>query len=187
MRAGRLHHYADVYRRSGKTPSWQWYIIGSIWCSFEPDMAMQSEQQGILSQVDVPTRARYSDILRPGLVLAWNSRYFLVHAVATRAERGAEMMLSCREFVGNPATLTHADALGSPKNCIAFLRHNVTTQSIGDGWQQSTEPRSVLELPAFQFAQLPAKGDTIVIDGQTWTIDAPPEHDDGIVYRYIVI
>lgn len=115
MRAGRLNHRVTFRERDGTT----WPILKTVWGQISPpDRSLNVDQTELRSPYVVAVRLRYDADIKSGQLMVFGTRWFFVEAVAEINTRRAEMVLSCREFIGFDATYT--PLAGGSFTCIAF-------------------------------------------------------------------
>ena len=121
MRAGLLNHRLTFRKRSGTS----WALLKTVWGQIKPPETARNAQQTELRAAYVDTvRLRYDKSINPGQLMVWGDRWYYVEAVTEVNTRFAEMILSCREFIGFSGTYTLI--AGGSFACISFpVQQNV--------------------------------------------------------------
>lgn len=115
MRAGLLNHRVSFYRRNGTA----WTNYKTAWALIMPPENERDVRQTSIRAPYLDTvKLRYDSDVRSGQLMVWGSQWFFVEALSEIDTRRAEMLLSCREFLGFAGT--YSPVAGGTYPCIAF-------------------------------------------------------------------
>lgn len=176
MRAGRLNKRVVI----AEPPYWS--TLASAWAGIEPKLDAGYDNPESL-KTDVPVtiriRKRASINILPGMRVVFGTRLYDIVSLAATNERGNELLLNCREYVGEAAV--YAPANGSPFGVTARL---FTVADFDGGETETAERDTVIAILKSQMLDPPVLKDTIVFRDVTYTVAGLTEDgDNGIEYK----
>ncbi|WP_371369960.1 hypothetical protein ACA097_09550 [Pseudomonas sp. QL9] len=176
MRAGNLRHRATVLALSDSLQpveiTRRWVGIRSKESGDAPAAA------GLRASVRVEVRARFSSDLVAGRYLRHGARLLYINDARDFTGERAELLLSCEELVGLPATMTATPA-AEPAACRVFLAHGVKRPAENVGLSAySTQ----LEAALIEVGR-PQVGAEFLVGGVTWRVTGLVDDDDDRIVR----
>ena len=175
MRAGSLRHRAEILSMGADlAPA----SHGSRWVGIRAkESADAPAAEGLRTRSMVEVRARSDAALIPGRYLRQGGRLLHITSVRDPMGNGAELVLSCEEFVGECG---EAMPLGLPaRRCRVFLQHDAPLR---DDMGQVTAYKTRAEVALIEAGRLQAGYDQLRVCGVTYNVlDYEASSDDGIV------
>lgn len=106
MRAGRLRHRVTLQEQRGAQSetgavAGRWRSVATVYAELKPLAGTEGRgSEQMVAEVTHEVRIRYRRDVRPTMRLLYGARVLDVHSVLNTDERNAELVLGCREVVG---------------------------------------------------------------------------------------
>ena len=179
MRAGRLNKRITIAEQPN------WWTIATVWAAIEPKLdSGYDNPESLKTDVPVVIRMRQQSSLSvlPGMRAAYGTRLYDIVSLASTNERGNELLLNCREYVGESAVYIPAGSQPS------LVKARLFSAVAYDGGETETAERdTVIAILKSEFCELPNLGDTIVFRELTYTVAGlADDGDNGTEYKFTV-